>query len=192
MGATFCVSRCGLQGGDQCDALFLSVAVLFLTFNSSANAVNISFLADPFAGSTALTTPGLQVVGSEPFIEFNIATDVFAFDPIVFGIDQILFANDVAGNVPTSDVNVVVLQILDNDGDPLTPFGAGDLSDNTPDLKILARLTNLADQPDVLPAVTEENVAVTQPPGRPRRRLPATLLLMTTGGSVVGIAQTEA
>ena len=157
-------------------------ALWFSTFNASANAATISLLTDPFADSTALTTPGLPVVGSEPFIAFNLATDALAFDPIVFGIDQILFANGVEGNVPTSDVNVVVLQILDNDGDPLTPLGAGDLSDNAADLKILARLTNPADQPDVLPALTQENVAVTQPPGPATPLLPATLLLMTTGG----------
>jgi hypothetical protein len=187
------------------------IAVLFLTINTSANAATISFLTDPFAGSDALTTPGRQVVGGEPFIEFNIGTDVFAFNPLVFGIDEILFANDFAGNLPTSDVNVAVLQTLDNDGDPLTLFGAGnaanliaaqivesgpgffiyfnsglglprlvystDLSDNTADLAILARLTNFAGQPEVLPTFTEGNFAVTEVPE------PATLLLMTTGGA---------
>jgi hypothetical protein len=187
------------------------LAALFLTFSANANAATISFLTDPFAGSTALTTPGRQVVGGEPFIEFNIGTDVFAFDSGVFGIDEILFINELAANLPTGGVNVVVLQTLDNDGDPLTPFGAGnaanliaeqiaesgpgffiyfnsgldlprlvystDLSENTADLKILARLTNLAGQPEVLPAFTEENFAIAQVPE------PATLLLMTTGGA---------
>ena len=92
--------------------LIPSIAVLFLAFNTSANAATINFLTDPFAGSTALTTPGRQVVGGEPFIGFDIGTDVFAFDPIVFGIDEILFINDLAGNLPTGDVNVVVLQTL--------------------------------------------------------------------------------
>ena len=145
------------------------VAVLFLTFNTSANAATISFPTDPFAGSTSLITPGHRFVGGEPFIRFNIATDVSAIDPIASGIDQILFADDLAGTLPTSDVDVEVLQALDNDSDPLTPFEVGDLSDNT------------ADQPDVHPVFTEENFAVTQPPARATPRLPATLLLMTTG-----------
>jgi len=190
------------------------IALLLFTFNTSANAATISFLANPFAGSDALTTPGRQVVGSELFTDFNIATDLFLFHPLVFGIDEILFVDDLAGNIPTSDVNVVVLQTLDNDGDLLTPFGAGnaanliadqitqsgpgffiyfnsglnlprlvystDLSDNTADLKILARLTNLAGQPDVLPTFTEQNFALTQVPE------PPTLLLMTTGGAFLG------
>lgn len=191
---------------------FTLLAVLFLTFSTNANAATISFLASPFAGSTALTTPGRQVVGGELFTGFNIGTDVFAFQPTVFGIDEILFVNDFAGSIPASGVNVVVLQSLDNDGDPLTPFGAGnaanliagditqsgpgffiyfnsgldlprlvfstDLSDNTADLKILARMTNFAGQPGVLPTFTEDNFAVTEVPE------PATLLLMTTGGAL--------
>ena len=89
----------------------------------------------------------------------------------------ILFANDVVGNIPGTDVNTVVLRTFDNDADLTTPFGAGsaanliagqlttptpsffiyfnqgldlprlvfypNLDDNTADLKILARMTNL-------------------------------------------------
>ena len=175
------------------------IAVLFLTLNTTADAATISFSSDPFAGSTALTTPGRQVVGGELFTAFDIGADVFEFSTFVFGIDQILFANDLAGNLPTSNVNVVVLQSLDNDGDPLTAFGAGnaanliaaqitapgpgffiyfnsglnlprlvystDLSENTSDLKILARLTDFSGQPGVLPTFTAENFSVTQMPG---------------------------
>lgn len=188
------------------------IAVLFLTFTATANGATITFNTDPFAGSAALTTPGRQVVGGELFTAFDIAADVFEFNSFVFGIDQILFASDLAGNLPTSDVNVVVLQSLDNDSDPSTPFGAGnaanliaaqitepgpgffiyfnsglnlprlvfstDLSENTSDLKILARLTDFSGQPEVLPTFTEENFAVTSVPE------PATLLLMTTGGAL--------
>jgi hypothetical protein len=188
------------------------IAVLFLTLNTNADAATISFSTDPFAGSTALTTPGRQIVGGELFTAFDIGADVFEFSTFVFGIDEILFANDLAGNLPTSDVNVVVLQSLDNDGDPTTPFGAGsaanliaaqitqpgpgffiyfnsglnlprlvystDLSENTSDLKVLARLTDFSGQPGVLPTFTEENFSVTQVPE------PATLLLMTTGGAL--------
>jgi hypothetical protein len=202
----------GPQGGHEMRRLIPAIAVLFLTISTNANAATISFLTDPFAGSTALTTPGRQVVGGELFTTFDIATDVFEFNPFEFSVNQILFANDLVGNLPTTGVNVVVLQTLDNDGDPTTPFGAGsaasliaaqitdpgagffiyfnsglnlprlvystDLNENTSDLKILARLTNLTGQSNVLPTFTEQNFAVAQVPE------PATLLLMTTGGAL--------
>lgn len=101
------------------------LVVSLLALHASAGAAVIKFDTDPFAGSTALTTPGRQIVGNELFTEFNVATDVFAFDPVVFGIGSILFANDLAANLPATGVNTVVLQSLDNDGDPGTPFGAG-------------------------------------------------------------------
>ncbi len=188
------------------------IAIAFLTFSTDADAATITFSTDPFAGSTALTTPGRQIVGGELSTAFDVATDVFDFNNAVFGIDEILFANDLAGNLPATGVNTVVLQTLDNDADPLTPFGAGiaanliaaqitqsgpgffvyfnsaldlprlvysvDLSENTADLKVLARLTNLSGQPNVLPVFTAQNFAVTQVPE------PATLLLMTTGGAL--------
>jgi hypothetical protein len=93
---------------------------------AGANAATFTFNSDPFAGTNVLNTPGRQVVGGELFINFNPATDVFAFDPSVFGIgNQIQFANDVANNLPTSNVNVIVLRSLDDDNNALTPFGAG-------------------------------------------------------------------
>ena len=107
----------------RCSLLYVALGLFTLTTNASA--ATFTFVTDPFAGSTALTTPGRQIVGGEPFVDFSIATDVFAFDPIVFGIDAILFANDVVASLPTTGINVVVLQTLDNDADPLTPFGAG-------------------------------------------------------------------
>jgi hypothetical protein len=164
-----------------------------LLVSGLANAAVFTFDNDPFAGSDALTTSGRQVVGGEPFITFNIATDVFAFDPAVFNVEnQVLFANDVVADLPTSDVNIIVLLTTDNDSDPLTPFGAGNaanliaaqitedgagffiyfnsgldlprlvystnLSDNTADLKILARMTNL--NVGSLPTFTESNFAM--------------------------------
>ena len=57
-----------------------------------AAATTIAFSTDPFAGSTALTTPGRQIVGGELSTSFNVATDVFEFNPAVFGISCILFA----------------------------------------------------------------------------------------------------
>lgn len=97
-----------------------------LLVSGPANAAVFTFDTDPFAGSDALTTPGRQVVGGEPFITFNIATDVFAFDPAVFNVEnQVLFANDVVTNLPTSNVNIIVLLTTDDDGNPATPFAAG-------------------------------------------------------------------
>ena len=179
----------------------LSTLVALLSFGAPASATTITFDTDPFAGSDALTMPGRQIVGGEAFVSFSIGSDVFAFDPQVFDVDdQVLFANDVAGNLPTSSVNVVVLQTLDNDNDAATPFGAAtaanliadritssgpgffvyfnsgldlprlvyttDLSENTADLKILARMTNLGGQSglDALPLFTAANFAMIAAP----------------------------
>jgi hypothetical protein len=104
----------------------LSALAAFLSLGTTVNATVISFETDPFAGTDVLSTPGRQIVGGENFIDFAIASDVFAFDPSVFGVgNQVLFANDLVGNLPTTDLNVVVLQTLDNDSDPTTPFAAG-------------------------------------------------------------------
>lgn len=163
----------------------VAVAAL-LTVATPADATVITFSTDPFAGSTALTTPGRQVVGDEPSITFNIATDTFAFVSSIFGVgDQVDFVNALAPAIPATGVNVVVLQTVD------TPFAAGiaanliadqitspgpgffiyfntgldlprlvystDLSDNTADLKILARLTNLAGDQGSLSLFTAAN-----------------------------------
>lgn len=104
-------------------------AVAFFLFCAQAEAAPVLFNSDPFAGTTALTTPGRQIVGGEPFISFNTAADQFVFDLAVFGPygfgPSINFVNDVVGNLPTSGVNVIVLRTLDNDADLGTPFGAG-------------------------------------------------------------------
>jgi hypothetical protein len=173
-------------------------------------AVPFVFDTDPFAGSTALTTPGRQVVGGEPFITFNVATDKFVFKQDVFGVgSSVAFANDVVSNLPTGGINVIVLQTTDNDGNPATPFGAGnaanliaaqitspgsgffiyfnsgldlprlvfstDLDDNTADLKILARMTNFAGNPGVLPTFTAANFEILAVPE------PSSLLLVAIG-----------
>lgn len=172
-----------------------------LAFSSTATANTFTFDTDPFAGSTALTTPGRQIVGGEAFITFNIATDLFALNTAVFGVgNTVLFANDLAANLPTGNVNVIVLQSFDNDGDPATPFAAGsaanliadqitspgpgffvyfnqgldlprlvfstDLNDNTADLKILFRMTNLTGQGgrDAIPTFTASNFALVPEP----------------------------
>src|SRR5690606_9699017 len=88
--------------------LFFAALVSFLT--GIANAAVFTFNTDPFAGTDALATPGRQVVGNESPVSFDIAADVFAFDPAVFNVEnQVLFANDVVANLPTTDVNIIVL-----------------------------------------------------------------------------------
>ena len=185
------------------------VAVLLLALGTTVNAATISFLTDPFAGSTALTTPGRQIVGGEPFVSFSVASDVFLFDPAIFGVgSQVLFANNTAGNLPTSGVNVVVLQTTDDDANAATPFGAGsaanlianqitspgpgffiyfnsglnlprlvfstDLNENTADLKILARMTNLAGDTSALATFTSSNFQMIPEP--------SSFILMTAAG----------
>lgn len=104
----------------------LGGAVLLLAFGTTAEAATIVFDTDPFQGTTALTTPGRQVVGGEPFLpDFSVANDDFAFDPAVFGIDEIFFVNAEASALPASGVNVVVLRSLDDDANSGTPFTAG-------------------------------------------------------------------
>jgi len=102
------------------------VAAAVLTLGTAAQATTFTFDTDPFAGTTALTTPGRQVVGGESFVTFSIASDVFVFEPSVFGVaSTVLFANDVVANLPTGGVNVIVLRTTDNDANPATPFSAG-------------------------------------------------------------------
>jgi hypothetical protein len=156
--------------------VLLPLTSALLMVSTISQAATFSFNTDPFAGSTALTTPGRQVVGGEDFISFSTTTDVFEFSAAAFGVSSLQFANDVIANVPTTGVNVVVLRTFDNDADSGTPFGAGNaanlladritsdgpgffvyfnsglnlarlvystnLSDNTADLKVLARMEN--------------------------------------------------
>jgi hypothetical protein len=160
-------------------------------------------------------TPGRQIVAGELFTTFDPATDVLLFDPLIFGtfgVNQINFANDEVGNLPTSGPNFIVLRTFDNDANPATGFGAGnaadliatqlttpapgffiyfnsglnlarlvfstDLSDNTADLKVLARFTNLAGQAgrDAFPSFTEANAELTAVPE------PTSLLLVSSAG----------
>jgi len=96
---------------------------------ASSLAAEILLNPDPFAGSTALTPPGRQIVGGEPFISFDLAADSFlidlaAFGPYGFGTPLSLANGEISG-IPTSGANIIVLRTFDNDGDPATPFGAG-------------------------------------------------------------------
>lgn len=188
----------------------------FAASATAADAATFTFASFPFAGSTALSTPGRQVVGGEPFINFDPATDVFAFEPFFFpGVPEILFANDVAASLPTTGVNVVVLETFDDDANPATPFNAGtaanliaaqittpgpgffvyfnqglnlprlvystDLSDNTADLKILARMVNLTGDSAALASFTEANFKLNPVPE------PTSLLLLSSSGALLAL-----
>jgi hypothetical protein len=182
----------------RCSILQAAMAVVIL--GTSADAATITFDTDPFAGTTALTTPGRQIIGNELFITFDIATDVFQFNRDVFGVDTIAFANDLPGNLATSGLTVIVNEDL---GPPMAAgtaagllaaqitapgpgffvyFNTGlnvprlvystNLDDPTADLKVLARLTNLTGQPGELAKLSARNFAVPEP---------ATLLLTAAG-----------
>jgi hypothetical protein len=189
--------------------LILAVPVTLLLLGTTAGAATFTFNTDPFAGTTA-SDPGRQIIGGEAFINFNIATDVFRLDPAVFGITGPLsFVSDFAASVPASGANVIVLQdtpvpfaagiaanliaaqvtdpgpgffIYFNSGLdlPRLVFSA-DLSDNTADLRILARMLNLSGQPgrDALPTFTAANFQLQAPE-------PASLLLLGIGAATMG------
>jgi len=114
------------HGGGAMYRFSLFTVIGLSLFSASANATAFRFDTDPFAGSTALTTPGRQIVAGENFINFNTATDIFSLESTVFGAgSQVHFANDLAGNLPTTNINVVVLRSFDDDANSGTPFAAG-------------------------------------------------------------------
>lgn len=103
-------------------------SVALATVASPAAADIITFASDPFAGSTALTTPGRQVVATnELFLpSFDTALDQFVFDRGFFDIGpSVAFASGEAPALPLGGVNVVVLLTTDNDANPATAFNAG-------------------------------------------------------------------
>lgn len=107
-------------------SVFCGVAVAVLAFASTAQAATIRFDTDPFAGTTALTTPGRQIIANELFTPFNTATDVFQLESTIFGTGTTVnFVNALAANIPASGVNVIVLQSFDDDNNPATNFAAG-------------------------------------------------------------------
>jgi len=197
---------------------FFGFTLTILILTVSAGATTFRFDTDPFAGSTALTTPGRQVVGGESFITFNPATDVFSFDPAVFGVTTLNFLNGTAGAIPPGGVNFIVLRTFDDDNNLGSPFAAGnaanliaaqittpgpgffiyfnqgldlarlvystDLNDNTSDLKILARMTNLTGQAgkDALANFTEANAVLEASPVPE----PATMLMIASAGIIGG------
>jgi hypothetical protein len=109
---------------------FYCIGAALLALCPAAPATTLTFNTDPFAGTNVLNIPGPQLVGGEEFLSFSIANDIFAMDAAAFGVGtSVHFVDSTTANLPTGDVNVVVLQDFDNDTNPLTPFGAGDAAD---------------------------------------------------------------
>jgi hypothetical protein len=177
------------------------VGIALTLLCSISPAATFRFDTDPFAGTTALTTPGRQIVAGESFINFSVLTDVFSLESTVFGTGgTVNFFNGPAASLPAGGLNVIVLETFDDDANPATPFAAGnaanliaaqittpgpgffiyfnqgldlprlvystDLNDNTADLKILFRMTNLTGQTgrDTLPTFTAANFQITTTP----------------------------
>jgi hypothetical protein len=85
---------------------------------TAARADTFLFDDDPFAGTTVLTTPGRQVVGGEPSLDYDPDADEIVVDPGVFGIDnEIRLFNGFAALMPDMPFNFVILRTLDADGD---------------------------------------------------------------------------
>lgn len=93
-------------------------AALLVSFGTVAHATVFNFDTDPFAGTTALQTPGRQIIQNEQFIpSINLATDTFAVNSAAFGIPAttVSFANTLAANL-TGGQNVIVLEDLNQAG----------------------------------------------------------------------------
>jgi hypothetical protein len=104
----------------------LAVALLTVTAMQPAAAATVLFDTPPFAGTTALETPGRQIIGNELFVpDFDFATDVFAFNTTAFGVDSLSFQNSLVADLPSQGVNVVIVRDTDSDNDLSTPFLAG-------------------------------------------------------------------
>lgn len=109
----------------------LSLCALLALSATAAGAAPIVFDTDPFAGSTALATPGRQIIGGELLTAFDPALDQFVFGPgfnlagYAPGTTSLTVANGALASLPASGANVLVLRTFDNDAEPTTAFGAG-------------------------------------------------------------------
>lgn len=116
----FCLTRLRNHG------VTTMALVLLSGLSLPGQAAQIVFDTDPFAGSTALTTAGRQVVGNELFLpSFDFNADQFVFDRNIFGITGLQFFNGLVSGLPSSGVNLVILQDTDNDANLATAFNAG-------------------------------------------------------------------
>lgn len=147
----------------------LLATVTCLAVSHAAHAAVFTINTNPL--DTATLTPGRDIIGGEPSISFNPATDVFALNLAAFGVTPPLtFASGLTTNIPPDYTKVIVVQ----NGPPLAAgtaanaiaarltsggpgffvyFNSGldlprlvfstNLDDETADLAILARMTNL-------------------------------------------------
>ncbi len=96
-----------------------AIALAAAVISPAAHATDFVFNTDPFAGSTALTTPGRQIVGGEPSIPvFDFGNDKLLFDFNVFGVTELTFFNEDITQFPAAGANFIVLETFDADGDP--------------------------------------------------------------------------
>ena len=84
------------------------------------------FDGDPFDGAD-VSAPERQIVGNEDVIaDFSTTDDQFVLNADDFQtLSEVSFFNGLAEDLPSSGVNLIVLQDSDNDDNPATPFLAG-------------------------------------------------------------------
>jgi hypothetical protein len=112
------------------NSMFYCIGAWLLISRTAAHATTFTFHTDPFEGTNIRIQPGRQLVGGEDFVAFSIATDVFSLNASAFGVSApVRFVNDLAENLPTGGVNLIVLRGFDNDANPGAPFGAGNAAD---------------------------------------------------------------
>lgn len=103
----------------------IPTAMLWSGFLMAAQGATVNFNGDPFAGSTALSTPGRQVngLGELTLAQFDLVTDRFVFNINAFpNVGPLNFINS---TLVVNGFNVIVLRDVDNDNNPATPFNAG-------------------------------------------------------------------
>jgi hypothetical protein len=109
-------------------ATVLAIATL-AALPPSAQAAAVIFSNAPFAGSPADPNDGVRTIfgANERLLPtFDPASDQFVFASPGFDFGgRLNFFNGLAAALPGLDVNVIVLQSTDNDGNPATPFLAG-------------------------------------------------------------------
>ncbi len=105
----------------------LLLALSLAVSASAAQATDVLFASNPFAGSTANPNDGVRTVfggNQRSLASFDFATDRFVFDPAFFPVgDALYFANSLAATLAPSGLNMIVVQ------DTSPTFGAGTAAD---------------------------------------------------------------